>query len=97
MHAQEISRRSLVGLGLVLLLALVVRLAYIQILPAYAYSYDVSLWEEVARAQAAGTNPYESTAQLHWPPVWMVCNLLIDRTAKAMHVDFIDVLRGFLI
>lgn len=90
-------RRLLAGIGFVLFVALVVRIEYIAILPAYAYSFDVSLWEEVARAQAAGLNPYEATAQLHWPPVWMVCNLLIDLTAKAIGLEFIDVLRVFLI
>lgn len=97
MSGSEPSRRFAVAILPVLLVAWVARLEYIVILPSYAYSWDISSWQKVAGLLGSGTNPYAATTFLNWPPLWMLCLFVLGRVAELGSMQFIDVLRGFLI
>ncbi|MCM2315692.1 MAG: glycosyltransferase family 39 protein [Thermoanaerobaculia bacterium] len=97
MSGAEPSRRFTVAILPVLLVAWVARIEFIVILPSYAYSWDISSWQKVAELLRAGTNPYATTNFLNWPPLWMLCLFVLGRLAELGSMQFIDVLRGFLI
>ncbi|MGK2860100.1 MAG: hypothetical protein ACSLFQ_23130 [Thermoanaerobaculia bacterium] len=97
MSASEPPRRFSPALLAALLVSLAVRLWYIAILPAYAYSYDISCWEDITEFIGSGTNPYMTTVFLSWPPLWMICLFLMDRIAELGSLQFIQVLRAFLL
>lgn len=75
----------------------IVRFEFLSILPSYAYSWDISSWERVARMLGTGENPYASTTFLNWPPLWMLAIFAMARIAEATGLEFITVLRIVLI
>lgn len=81
----------------VLVCGWIVRFEFVAILPSYAYSWDISSWEEVAGILGSGENPYATTTFLNWPPLWMVCLFVLGRLAEFTGLDFILVLRLFLV
>ena len=91
------ARRAIPGLVLILLVAWMVRLQYLAFLPSFAYSWDMACWDEIAGFIGSGTNPYETTASLSWPPLWMLCLFILDKVAEVGRFEFLDVLRGFLL
>lgn len=91
------ARHVRTGLVFALVIAWLVRGWYIVLLPSYAYSWDMSCWEEIAQFIGSGTNPYMTTTSLSWPPFWLMCLFVLDRIAEAGSVAFLDVLRAFLL
>jgi hypothetical protein len=84
-------------IGVVLLVAWLVRLVFILVAPPEARSVDNYDWEHVANILKAGGNPYKETSFLNWPPFWMQFIYLISKTAALLAVPFVRVLQGFLI
>lgn len=67
------------------------------ILPAYAYSWDISSWYRVAEVLADGENPYATTTFLNWPPLWMICVYWMSRLSEAASIELITVIRLVLV
>lgn len=75
----------------------VIRFLFVMILPAYAYSWDISSWYRVAEVLADGENPYATTTFLNWPPLWMVCVYWMSRLSEAASLELITVIRVVLV
>ena len=84
-------------LGLVTVVSLFARLAFLRFKDPDAISYDLRAWSDVARRLAAGENPYVSTDFLNWPPVWMQLIFGLDRIAKAVGISTVLAIQLFLI
>jgi hypothetical protein len=81
----------------VLLVGLVVRVAFVVLLPRDATAFDLQAWTEVADVMAAGQNPYSVKPFLLWPPAWMQILFLLDQAAHHLDVPLTVVIRAFLI
>ncbi len=85
-------------LFVLLVVSWLVRLEFIAILPSYAYSYDISCFEDLALTLGTGGNPYATTpCYFAWPPFWMIVLYGLDRIAELGSFKLIEVLRAFLI
>lgn len=73
------------------------RIGFLLARPKFAFSFDVTSWAELARLLRTGVNPYATTTLVNWPPVWLGCLALVDRTASALGLHFQTVLFAFLI
>ena len=83
----------------VLLVALVVRVAFIYELPDTARSVDSWNWGQVADLLASGHNPYqrEGTALMAYPPFWMQTVYCMAHVATALHVPLLRVMQAVLV
>lgn len=86
--------RSLVA---ILLLNVVVRAIAIALLPEGAVAIDYKAFRLVSSILGTGENPYATTTILNWPPFLMQLFYLIGRLGDLAGLDFIDLLRVFLI
>jgi len=81
----------------VLAVAWIVRLLFTILLPSYAYSWDISSWENVASLLGTGENPYASTTFLNWPPLWMILLDGMARISEWTGLELITVIRLVLV
>lgn len=81
----------------VLLVAWVVRLAFMCIVPPGARSFDAFSWETQAGLLKQGVNPYHANTLFNWPPFWMQSVFVISKVADFLSVPFFRVLQVCLI
>lgn len=95
---RALARSEVRGLIAILLATLAARVLYIAMLPSYAYSYDISCFEDLARTLGTGNNPYATTpCYFAWPPFWMLVLYVLDRITQIGGFELVDVIRAFLI
>jgi len=82
---------------IVLGVAWAARLAFMLIVPPGARSIDAFAWETTAKILEMGGNPYQATAVLNYPPLWMQLIFCLSKVAAALDVPFFRVLQIFLI
>src|SRR5262245_30781433 len=94
-HVDLFSKRSK-EITKVVITALLVRIAYICILPSRALSVDLYSWLSVASRLDKGENPYQSTAALNWPPLWMEILFVLNRVGERLHISLTLLIQTFL-
>jgi hypothetical protein len=83
--------------AVVLAVAWMVRALFILSMPTSVHSVDVGSWQHIADLLAQGTNPYQTTKLLNWPPVWMQLVFLLSKVAAGTGMALFRVLQLFLI
>lgn len=79
-----------IGLGLLL------RLVFLQTVPAQSVSADVRSWLQVASVLEQGGNPYQVTSYLNWPPFWMVVIFVLNLIGRILHISLTHMIQLFL-
>ena len=82
---------------IVVMVAWAARLAFIWFVPSASRSFDALAWEKVAELLKDGSNPYEASVFISWPPLWMQIIFVISKIAGFLNVPFFQVLRITLI
>lgn len=82
--------------AIVLAVALVPRLLFMLLVPAYIRSVDATNWETVGGLMDQGQNPYQTTTLLNWPPFWMQIIFVLSKMAHAYGIQFFHLLQIFL-
>jgi hypothetical protein len=62
-----------------------------------AISPDLYGWKRVAAELAAGSNPYNTTALLNWPPLWMQVLFFAGRASSGTGIDVVRIVQALLI
>ena len=82
---------------MVLIVAWMARFIFMVAMPSHARSFDAISWEKVADVLNSGTNPYQTTTFLNWPPFWLQIVFVISKISSFLAIPFFCVLQLFLI
>lgn len=85
--------------GVLVVVAIVVRIAVMSIWPPRAFSCDMKDWRIIAGAMTVGLNPFDQHygPLLNWPPMWMEILYFLARISDRLDWQFFTSLRLFLI